>query len=259
MKFYKYHGAGNDFILLDNRDGSITHLPVQDWCNRHTGIGADGLMLLEQDDSLDFRMVYYNSDGKLSTLCGNGARCITRFAADLGLIQGHTARFTAADGPHEAQLLPDGNIALQMNDVRHVEHNGDDLVLHTGSPHYLMFTDRDPDDYDLIKLAHRVRYSAAYAETGINVNLVEQRSPDALFMRTYERGVENETLSCGTGVTAAALGAHARRHGEEGHHEVHVHTRGGILHVAFDFYQEMYRNIVLTGPAIKVFEGFIAS
>jgi diaminopimelate epimerase len=258
MKFYKYHGAGNDFILLDNRDGSVVDLPVKDWCHRHTGIGADGLMLLESDPELDFRMVYYNSDGGLSTLCGNGARCITRFAADLGLIKGNTARFMAADGPHEAQLLPDGSIALQMHDVRHVERNGDDMVLHTGSPHYLIFADRNPDEYDLITLAHRVRYSNAYSEAGINVNLVEQRSADTLFMRTYERGVEDETLSCGTGVTAAALGAHARNKGEEGRHAFHVHTRGGILHVAFDYYQEMYRNIVLTGPAVKVFEGFIA-
>ena len=112
QKFYKYHGAGNDFILLDNRLNICQDVPVQAWCDRHTGIGADGLMLLENDPELDFRMVYYNSDGGLSTLCGNGARCITRFAADLGIIQEQTARFMAADGPHEAQLLPDGNIAL---------------------------------------------------------------------------------------------------------------------------------------------------
>jgi len=258
MKFYKYHGAGNDFILLDNRLNICQDVPVQAWCDRHTGIGADGLMLLENDPELDFRMVYYNSDGGLSTLCGNGARCITRFAADLGIIQEQTARFMAADGPHEAQLLPDGNIALQMNDVRHIEQQGEDLVLHTGSPHYLIFTDRDPALYDLNAMAHRIRYSDKYATEGINVNLVEPRSADTLFMRTYERGVEDETLSCGTGVTAAALGAHARNKGEEGRHAFHVHTRGGILHVAFDYQQEMYRNIVLTGPAVKVFEGFIA-
>lgn len=257
MKFYKYHGAGNDFILLDNRDGSMIQIPVKDWCNRHTGIGADGLMLLEQDPELDFRMVYFNSDGGLSTLCGNGARCIARFAADLGLVQGDATHFMAADGPHSARFLPDGDISLHMHDVRHVERRDQDMVLHTGSPHYIIFTDRDPDVYDLNTLAHRVRYSEAYAETGINVNLVEIRGPQTLFMRTYERGVEDETLSCGTGVTAAALAAHARSSSEPGSFVTTVHTRGGTLGVAFEYAQEMYRNIVLTGPAVKVFEGFM--
>jgi diaminopimelate epimerase len=257
MKFFKYHGAGNDFILLDNRDGSITNLPVKEWCHRHTGIGADGLMLLETDPELDFRMVYYNSDGGVSTLCGNGSRCIARFAADLGLVHGEEVRFRAADGPHSARFLADGNIALQMNDVRHVERRGDDMVLHTGSPHYIIFTECDPDAYDLRTLAHRIRYAEPYAETGINVNLVEVRSPQTLFMRTYERGVEDETLSCGTGVTAAALAAHARDSGTEGTFDMEVHTRGGMLRVSFSCAQDMYRNIILTGPAVKVFEGFM--
>jgi diaminopimelate epimerase len=256
MKFYKYQGAGNDFIILDNRDGSAIDIPIVRWCDRHFGIGADGLMLLENQDGYDFRMVYYNSDGRESTLCGNGGRCLSLFAHHLG-IGGEELHFMAVDGPHRARLLDDGNISLLMHDVLHIENHGEDRILNTGSPHYLRFVDQSPNQYDLHHIAKGIRYSETYAAEGINVNLVWEQEPRLLSMRTYERGVEDETLSCGTGVTAAAIGTHHRGGQPDGRFETTVATRGGLLRVAFECRMGMYRHIWLTGPAMRVFEGEI--
>jgi diaminopimelate epimerase len=254
MKFHKYQGAGNDFIIIDNRHGLHSQLPVQALCDRHFGIGADGLMLLEKAPGYDFRMVYYNSDGRESTLCGNGGRCLSLFAIHLGLAE-KEVKFVAIDGEHHASLLDDGNISLQMHDVLHLEKRQDDYVVHTGSPHFVRFTDRSPNDYDLMRIARDIRFSQAFEKDGINVNLVEIQEPRLLSMRTYERGVEDETLSCGTGVTAAAICAHQKQGAAEGVYEYTVAARGGLLRVNFETRMGIYRNVWLTGPAVAVFEG----
>ena len=203
IQFYKYHGTGNDFILIDNRKKEInldTH-QIAMLCDRHFGIGADGLMMLENAAGYDFRMVYYNSDGNESTMCGNGGRCITAFAHKLGLIENH-ASFVAIDGVHHAKINADKNISLDMIDVTNIEHYEDHLILNTGSPHYITWV-KDTDKVDVFYEGRKIRNHERFQPKGININFV-QRLNDGIKVRTYERGVENETLSCGTGVTAAA-------------------------------------------------------
>lgn len=257
-EFYKYQGTGNDFILIDNRD---RRLPPENrqlyalWCNRRFGIGADGLILLEEDETCDFRMVYFNSDGRPSSMCGNGGRCLVSFAATLGLFHGE-ARFQAADGPHEAKLIP-GGVSLKMNDVNSVEKIGKALFLNTGSPHYVCFSGQDVRGLDLVKEAHAIRYSARFREEGTNVNFVNTQG-DHLYVRTYERGVEDETLSCGTGVTAVALASALDK--PPGHHYGQkVETPGGQLSVTF-FKDDAgaFSDVWLSGPATYVFKGEIS-
>ena len=254
IQFYKYHGAGNDFILLDNRDERYSQLtePQIAWlCHRHVGIGADGLMLLNTAAVTDFDMVYFNSDGRPSTMCGNGGRCITAFAHDLGHIDDDTV-FTASDGQHEAIRKEDGLIQLSMLPVQQIEEHETYFCLNTGSPHYVHYTD-GLADMNVRKEGALIRYSPRFIDEGINVNFVEILEANHLFVRTYERGVEDETLSCGTGVTAAAL---TYAYGRPGHHHIHVSTPGGKLEVTYDLNEQgQFTHIVLTGPALKVFEG----
>lgn len=256
IHFYKYQGTGNDFVILDNRDGRYNDLSTEQvafLCDRRFGIGADGLMLLNLREGYDFEMIYFNADGKESTMCGNGGRCLTKFAGDSGMIL-TTYRFIAIDGEHEASINADGTVALKMNDVEQVRADGHNYVLNTGSPHYVSLTS-NVMDLDVYKKGREIRYNNEFREKGINVNFVEQmEDADKIIVRTYERGVEDETYSCGTGVTAAALVCH---HNDNGFNRVEVKTKGGWLSVEYDKVGDSYRDVWLNGPAVKVFEGSI--
>lgn len=254
IRFVKYQGAGNDFILVDNRLGTIQlgNAQVAHLCHRHFGIGADGLMLLEEAEQADFRMVYYNSDGEESTMCGNGGRCITAFAHRLGMIESRTT-FIAIDGLHEAQLRGGGIVDLHMQDVNDIAHYNDHSILNTGSPHYVRWVS-DVQHVDVFNEGRKVRYSELFMPKGINVNFV-QRLNDGLWVRTYERGVEGETLSCGTGVTASAIAATGAATGS---FKTGIRTPGGTLEVSFvKDTPDSAKQVVLTGPAVFVFEGTV--
>ncbi len=254
ITFFKYQGTGNDFIILDNRKGNyndISSKTVNKICDRNFGIGADGLILLNEKDGYDFEMIYYNADGNPGSMCGNGGRCLVKFASHIG-IKEYTYKFFASDGDHEAEIDNDENVRLKMNDVNDVEEHSNYAVLNTGSPHYVRFS-RDVKDIDVLESGREVRYSKKYNEEGINVNFVETLDEDSIYVRTYERGVENETLSCGTGVTASAL---VNAHNSRGFNRVEVQTPGGILSVEFNKVDDRkFENIWLCGPAEFVFKG----
>jgi diaminopimelate epimerase len=256
LHFSKYQGTGNDFILADNRKGeysSLTTAQIHWLCDRRFGIGADGLMLLNEKPGYDFEMKYYNADGKEGSLCGNGSRCMIKFVYHLGLHR-DTYKFLASDGVHEAEIDMDGIVSLKMRDVRAIRKFHTDYIVDTGSPHYIKLTNHVME-LDVYKKGHEIRHSKEFEEEGINVNFVEQTDePDKIIVRTFERGVEDETLSCGTGVTAAALVCY---HNENGFNEVEVKTPGGMLSVEFDRIDEKFENIWLCGPAEKVFEGTV--
>lgn len=255
LHFYKYQGTGNDFILLDNRKNEIqlTTEQIAFLCNRRFGIGADGLMLLELEPGADFKMVYFNSDGNQSSMCGNGGRCISAFAAKMGLMNDR-AKFIAIDGIHEA-VIHEGFVSLKMNDVKSIEKTEDFFFLNTGSPHYVKFVE-NVDSYNVFEEGKKIRNNERFLAEGTNVNFIE-RKEDSVFVRTYERGVENETLSCGTGVTASALVA-ALSGMSTGKNYCKVSTLGGELRVKFDKVLESnFYNIWLEGPAEFVFEGDI--
>lgn len=256
IHFYKYQGTGNDFIILDNRDASYSGLErsqISYLCDRRFGIGADGLMLLENAEGYDFKMVYYNADGGESTMCGNGGRCLVRFAGSMGIVAAEY-HFLAIDGPHKAILKEDGTVHLKMNNVSSVEQRNGDFILNTGSPHYVTRVD-DVKNEDVVTKGRAIRYSDAFSKEGINVNFVEPSGEGIIYARTYERGVEDETLSCGTGVTAAALVFAPL---EKGFHHMDVFTPGGKLSVEFNRTGEYhFNNIWLCGPAEFVFEGEI--
>lgn len=252
INFYKYQGTGNDFVIIDNRDGkiSLTGAQVKHLCNRRFGVGSDGLMLLQQLAGYDFEMIYYNSDGRAGSMCGNGGRCLTKFAYDLGI---HKTRylFMAADGEHEATLGEHGWIQLKMKDVNGITDLHGDVVLDTGSPHYVKAVE-NVMNIDVYKEGRDIRYSREYEDTGINVNFVENEDR-RIIVRTYERGVEDETFSCGTGVTASAL---VFAHNDNGFNRIEVQTKGGYLAVEFDKTGEQsFENIWLCGPAHFVFKG----
>jgi diaminopimelate epimerase len=254
LSFSKYQGTGNDFILVDDRS---RHFPVNQsfierLCERHFGIGADGLILLRSHREFDFEMVYFNADGRESSMCGNGGRCIVQFAHSLDLFQNRTF-FLATDGPHEA-YLEGALVRLRMQDVTQIaQHEGFDF-LHTGSPHYVEFVE-DVHSVPVLEKGRQVRQHPRFAASGgTNVNFVQYLDKQTLFVRTYERGVEAETYSCGTGVTAAALAA-ALRHMKS---PVSIQTLGGSLEVSFD--QDAhgsFSNIYLTGPAREVYRGVL--
>jgi diaminopimelate epimerase len=255
ITFYKYQGTGNDFVILDNRDGgysSITEDQVKFLCDRKFGIGADGLMLLESVNGFDFRMKYYNADGKEGSMCGNGGRCLVQFAKDMGISREHY-HFLAVDGPHEAEFDAKGLVRLKMQDVNAITSDGADKVFDTGSPHYIRFMD-NLNHLDVFTEGRKIRYNNQYSEKGINVNFVS-RENGGIRVRTYERGVEDETLSCGTGVTASAIAA-SNGMGEQ---HVFINVEGGKLEVAFNRLDEQHCNdIWLIGPAIFVFSGKIS-
>lgn len=252
--FYKYQGTGNDFVLMDNRAGAI-HLDknqVAHLCHRRFGIGADGLMLLEGEPGYDFKMVYYNSDGAESSMCGNGGRCITRFAYDLGIHKPEYL-FLAVDGPHAA-TIEDKIVRLKMKDVTSVDHHATYSLIDTGSPHFVKMV-TDLNHQNVVWEGRQIRNNDRFKKHGVNVNFVETTDESGIFVRTYERGVEDETLSCGTGVTAAAL---LNAHNDMGFNHVNVKTLGGNLYVEYDKTGEnRFENIWLCGPAERVFEGTV--
>lgn len=254
IEFYKYHGTGNDFIILDNRKeeySSLTKKQVELLCHRRFGIGADGLMMLNNKQGYDFEMKYYNADGAEGSMCGNGGRCLVKFAYDQG-IHRSKYRFIAYDGEHEAEFESNGIVKLKMKNVSNVTEESGHFVLNTGSPHYVKHV-ADILKVDVKETGSNIRYSKEFNEQGINVNFIETLSPDEIYVRTYERGVEDETMSCGTGVTAAAL---VSAHNDIGFNCVEVKTPGGRLSVEFDkLGEERFENIWLCGPAVKVYHG----
>ena len=258
IKFYKYHGTGNDFILIDNRKGlfNLQNDQIALLCNRRFGIGADGLMLLSAFRDFDFEMKYFNANGIEGTMCGNGGRCITAFAKSLGIIDNQT-KFRAIDGIHESTILSESGseiyISLKMKDVDNIKIYDDYFLINTGSPHYLKFVE-NIEQIDIYNEGKRIRWDKKFQPEGTNVNFVELKE-DHLIVRTYERGVENVTLSCGTGVTASALAASLIRKNSTGY--FNIKTYGGNLTVRFTKKQEKFTDIWLEGAAVKVFEGVV--
>lgn len=252
IHFHKYQGTGNDFVLIDDRTNTfpVSQSLVSWLCHRRFGIGADGLILLQNHPSYNFRMVYFNADGKEGSLCGNGGRCAVQFAHDLGIVP-ERATFEAADGSHEA-YVHHKLIHLKMADVNQVAQHPDYFFLHTGSPHYVTFVE-DAQAIDVVSRGKSIRYGEPFGSTGgTNVNFVQVTAPDTLFVRTYERGVEDETFSCGTGVTACAIAA-SFRHLES---PVYIQTPGGKLQVSFTRQPDgSFTDVWLIGPAEKVFAG----
>jgi diaminopimelate epimerase len=252
--FYKYQGTGNDFVMIDNRGDSFpkenTTLVTQ-LCDRRFGIGGDGLILLENDPETDFRMVYYNSDGNTSSMCGNGGRCIVAFAKKLGVID-DKARFMASDGLHDATIEADGQVSLHMKDVDTIKTGNGYIFLDTGSPHHVEFVE-DIRQVNVKGLGSAIRYGELYGQAGSNVNFVRPESDNEFSVRTYERGVEDETLSCGTGVTAVAIAMH--HVGKTTFESVRLNVEGGVLEVSFRESGGKYSEIYLKGPAEFVFEG----
>lgn len=259
LTFYKYQGAGNDFVMIDNRNlhfNKSTDL-IKQLCDRRFGIGADGLILLENDSehNSDFRMVYYNADGNESTMCGNGGRCIVAFASFLGIIDKECS-FIAIDGMHKATFLGD-EVDLQMTNVEEIIPRQEDVFLNTGSPHHVSFVEK-LEEYPIVENGRRIRNEDTYASIGgTNVNFVSQLATNRFAVRTYERGVEDETLACGTGVTAVAIAAHHQ--GLTSKQEVQLKAMGGELSVRFHFDSETnsYKDVWLKGPAKQVFKGEI--
>jgi len=254
IEFHKYQGTGNDFILLDNRSKTydqLTEKQVALMCNRRFGIGADGLILLNLKEGFDLEMKYYNADGAEGSMCGNGGRCMIKFVASLG-IRKNNYHFLAVDGEHEAEIDTNGLVRLKMANVNKVEVHSNYFILNTGSPHYVKYI-KDIIKMDVKNSGRMIRYSPAFEKDGINVNFVESMDDDKIYVRTYERGVEDETLSCGTGVTASALIA---AHNDNGFNRVEVKTPGGNLSVEFDKVDDNhFENIWLNGPAEFVFNG----
>jgi len=255
LTFYKYQGTGNDFIMIDNRQETFSKKDtklVARLCDRKFGIGADGLILLEKSDTLDFKMIYYNADGNTSTMCGNGGRCLVAFAKLLGIIT-NTCSFEASDGLHEATM--DGEIvSLKMINVTSINQFEDHLFLDTGSPHHVTFVE-NVKNMNVKITGRKIRFGAPYFEEGSNVNFVEKTAANTFKVRTYERGVEDETLSCGTGVTAVAIAAH--KSGKIDTNSAILDTPGGKLEVSFEPNNNTYKNVFLKGAATLVFKGSI--
>ncbi len=257
VRFSKYHGAGNDFILVDARSAPppLDTDRIKWMCDRHFGIGADGLMLLHTHPDHAFEMRYFNADGRESTMCGNGGRCMIAFARELGLF-GETGSFLASDGLHQGKVLPDGRISLKMKDVEEIKHLPQGYFLDTGSPHLVRFI-KGVRELDVASEGKKWRQDPAFAPGGTNVNFAEFIRPGHLFVRTFERGVEAETLSCGTGVTASAISS-AFLTGPGPDHFT-LDTLGGTLEVSFSREgKNHFREVYLTGPARFVFSGEIS-
>jgi diaminopimelate epimerase len=261
IQFYKYQGAGNDFVMIDNRTlffpKENTKL-VAYLCDRRFGIGGDGLILLENDTiasnlatPTDFKMVYYNSDGNTSSMCGNGGRCLVAFAERLKVIKNKTT-FIATDGLHHATLAEDGLVSLQMIDVSEVKKEADYTFLNTGSPHHVQIVE-DLEHYNVKENGAKIRYGHLYGKVGSNINFVKKINENTFALRTYERGVEDETLACGTGATAVAIAMYATGLTKE--ETLNINVEGGKLKVSFEENKGKFTNVFLIGPAEFVFEG----
>ena len=255
--FSKYQGTGNDFILIDNRDRSFPSENislVEKMCDRRFGIGCDGLMLLENEEGFDFKMRYFNSDGREGSMCGNGGRCIVAFAWKLGIIK-DKVHFIAVDGEHFADVSHDDKqliVKLQMQDVLEIENGDDFYFLNTGSPHYTKFIERHAN-FDTVTNGKAIRYNDRFKDEGTNVNFISGAG-NHIQVSTYERGVEDETYSCGTGVVASCISAKLQFKPKDNH--FYVKTKGGNLEVGFDHKgDQQFENIWLKGPATFVFDG----
>jgi diaminopimelate epimerase len=256
LEFYKYQGAGNDFVMIDNRSGFFPKENIQliaHLCDRRFGIGGDGLILLENDSDTDFKMVYYNSDGNQSSMCGNGGRCLVAFAKDLEVIQNKTT-FIATDGLHHASFENNGLVSLQMIDVPAIDIKKDYSFLNTGSPHHVQMVE-DLEHYNVKENGAAIRYGELYGAAGSNINFVKKIDDTTFALRTYERGVEDETLACGTGATAVAIAMNATE--QTNATSINVNVEGGKLVVSFDKTPNGFTNVFLKGPAEFVFKGTI--
>tara|TARA_R110002051_G_scaffold201631_1_gene268392 strand:- start:25565 stop:26350 length:786 start_codon:yes stop_codon:yes gene_type:complete len=251
--FNKYQGTGNDFVIIDNRSQffpkSDTAL-IAKLCDRKFGVGADGLILLEEHPKVDFKMVYYNADGRESSMCGNGGRCMVAFAKAIGIIETETV-FEAIDGMHEAQIIG-GIVHLKMQDVLDIKSTANYTFLDTGSPHHVLMAE-NLKTLDVKTEGAAIRYSELYGQAGSNINFVHQLGDSQFAVRTYERGVEDETLSCGTGVTAVALAMH--KEGKTKATDINLKVEGGQLQVRFKPMNSGYKEVYLVGPAELVFKG----
>ncbi len=252
IQFYKYQGTGNDFIIINDLDGLLSTEDIINLCDRKYGIGADGIIFMSKTKDVDFKMMYFNADGSES-FCGNGSRCAVKHAQYLGWISGQCI-FTSNDGDHAAEI-DEETVKLKMHDVDFIVVEDMGYILNTGSPHYIAYTE-GINELDLIKAAHEIRYSERFKDVGINVNYLEPKN-GILHIRTYERGVENETLSCGTGVTAAAIAHYLEQDSTQKNYKQKLQTKGGSLHVSFEKKKDRFQNIVLSGPANLVFHGSI--
>jgi diaminopimelate epimerase len=263
LEFYKYQGTGNDFVMIDNRSEFFPKEDVQlvaRLCDRRFGIGADGLILLENDAiasnlavTTDFRMIYYNSDGNLSSMCGNGGRCLVAFAKDLNIIK-DSCTFNATDGLHHASVATDGIVSLQMIDVTDIKKESDYTFMNTGSPHHVQMVS-DLEHYNVKENGAAIRYGSLYGKEGSNINFVKKIAENTFSLRTYERGVEDETLACGTGATAVAIAMNAT--GQTNASSINLNVEGGKLAVSFDKMGAVFTNVFLIGPAEFVFKGLI--
>ncbi len=257
IPFFKYQGTGNDFVLIDQRHEQFLSRKdttiIEKICDRKFGVGADGLMLLQSKDGYDFEMIYFNADGNESSMCGNGGRCIVAFAKYLHAIE-NQCHFWAIDGAHDAKINEEGDyVELKMIDVRQIERGDDFYLMNTGSPHFVQFV-TEMSDINIFEEGKKIRYSERFAKEGINVNFVEEKE-NTIEVTTYERGVEDETLSCGTGVTAAAI-AFAQKNSQ--FETINISTKGGKLAVRLENDGYIgYKNIWLCGAANLVFEGNI--
>ncbi len=254
LNFYKYHGAGNDFIIVDERTNNniFSKKFVKEICDRKTGIGSDGFILLKNNLNYDFEMIYYNSDGEKSTMCGNGGRCIVHFAFFLKIIKNKTT-FLAIDGPHNAKIVNDSKVILQMNDIEKIIKKKNHTFINSGSPHHII-EKAEINSIDIKKVGSKIRYSKTYELKGVNVNFIKKISSTEFEIRTYERGVENETLSCGSGAVASAITMYNNK--RTNHNRIKIKTLGGDLMVSFNF-NKIYSGILLEGPVKQVFNGTI--
>ncbi|MBP6182507.1 diaminopimelate epimerase [Flavobacterium sp.] len=256
IEFYKYQGTGNDFVMIDNRQEIFPKDNIQliaRLCDRRFGIGADGLILLENDPETDFKMVYYNSDGNQSSMCGNGGRCLVAFAKKLNVIDDNTT-FIATDGLHHASVADNGIVSLQMIDVEDVKITPEYVFMNTGSPHHIQLVE-DLEHYNVKEKGASIRYGELYGKQGSNINFVKKIDETTFSLRTYERGVEDETLACGTGATAVAIAMNAL--GETKANSIDLNVEGGKLVVSFDEKDGHFTNVFLKGPAEFVFKGTI--
>ncbi len=252
LTFYKYQGTGNDFVMIDNRTKIFPKQntdKISQICDRHFGIGADGIILIENDEKFDFKMIYFNADGS-QTFCGNGARCAVAFAKHLDIIKDKTT-FSAVDGEHFAEIN-DTIISLQMIDVVDIKVNENSIFMHTGTQHHIEMVDT-LDNYPVFKNGKKIRDS--YDFPGSNVNFVQQINDATFRVRTYEKGVEDETLACGTGVTAVAIAMHKTEKTKS--NLISLPVEGGLLEVSFTEKNGTYKNVFLKGPAQFVFKGSI--
>jgi len=258
--FEKWQGAGNDFIVFDGRHAlpQLSTASVAALCHRRFGIGADGLMVLKAAELMDdFELDYYNADGGLGSLCGNGSRCAVAFAKSKQFFQTNRCKFLASDGLHVASIT-ENCVSVSFQDVKQIQHFQEAYMLNTGSPHYVTFVNA-LEHVDVFEKGRRIRNTSEFIAEGINVNFIEEDNMGILNIRTYERGVEDETYACGTGAVAAAI-VQAISKKWFGFQEITLQAKGGKLTVAFTLDESLQKatNITLTGPAVKVFEGTIS-